>query len=289
MRPPATAGRADRRRRRPTASHRPQLDEIAQGRSRVWQSNRSAARECACRGGRSPSRSRAGRSRLRRRRRSRSAGESARRARCPPARAAPQCRRRSRRCSRRSSPRRPQATTGSTRSSTTATGCSRGSTGGTLHAVRRATASDWTTRRSPASRATSRSCRCGSAWIDGEVVVLDAQGRSRFQALQNALSAAHAGQCSFFAFDLPYVDGLRPARRAAGRAQGAAARGGRRWRRRASASVPRCAGDGAEFFRQACSLQPRGRRLQAGRLALRGRRAHARLGQGEVHDAGRRW
>jgi bifunctional non-homologous end joining protein LigD len=40
------------------------------------------------------------------------------------------------------------------------------------------------------------------AWIDGEVVVLDAAGRTSFQALQNALSGAKT-PLSFFAFRCP--------------------------------------------------------------------------------------
>ncbi|MGZ5261625.1 MAG: non-homologous end-joining DNA ligase, partial [Burkholderiales bacterium] len=46
-----------------------------------------------------------------------------------------------------------------------------------------------------------------SAWIDGEVVVLEADGRSSFQALQNALSTEHTSQLHYFAFDLMYLDG----------------------------------------------------------------------------------
>src|SRR5438067_1964204 len=42
-----------------------------------------------------------------------------------------------------------------------------------------------------------------SAWIDGEVVIVDARGRSSFQALQNALSGNNAA-LTFFAFDLMY-------------------------------------------------------------------------------------
>jgi bifunctional non-homologous end joining protein LigD len=45
-----------------------------------------------------------------------------------------------------------------------------------------------------------------SAWIDGEVVVLDAAGRTSFQALQNALTTKGA-PLSFFAFDVVYLDG----------------------------------------------------------------------------------
>ncbi|HEY0338932.1 MAG TPA: DNA ligase D, partial [Burkholderiales bacterium] len=46
-----------------------------------------------------------------------------------------------------------------------------------------------------------------SAWIDGEVVVLDAEGRSSFQALQNALSTDHSDKLHYFAFDVMYVNG----------------------------------------------------------------------------------
>ena len=45
-----------------------------------------------------------------------------------------------------------------------------------------------------------------AAWIDGEVVMLDAAGRTSFQALQNALAAKHA-PLSFFAFDVVHLDG----------------------------------------------------------------------------------
>jgi DNA ligase D-like protein (predicted polymerase) len=44
------------------------------------------------------------------------------------------------------------------------------------------------------------------AWIDGEIVVFDAQGRTRLQALQQALSEGR-GDLRFQAFDLVYLDG----------------------------------------------------------------------------------
>ena len=47
-----------------------------------------------------------------------------------------------------------------------------------------------------------------SAWLDGEAVVLDAQGRSSFQALQNALGGAGAPALVYFAFDLLFLDGV---------------------------------------------------------------------------------
>jgi bifunctional non-homologous end joining protein LigD len=94
------------------------------------------------------------------------------------------------------------------------------------------------------------------AWIDGEVVVLDAEGRSSFQALQNALSDGDAA-FQFFAFDLPYCDGLdlravplverkRLLRGIVGEGVGAVRVG------------PEVTGHGDEFFRQACSLSLEG-------------------------------
>ena len=46
-----------------------------------------------------------------------------------------------------------------------------------------------------------------TAWIDGEVVVVDEQGRTSFQALQNVLNAESGGSLNYFAFDLLYLDG----------------------------------------------------------------------------------
>ena len=46
-----------------------------------------------------------------------------------------------------------------------------------------------------------------SAWIDGEIVVLDARGHTSFQSLQNFLSEDVRAKPLYFAFDLPYVNG----------------------------------------------------------------------------------
>ena len=46
-----------------------------------------------------------------------------------------------------------------------------------------------------------------SAWIDGEIVVLDARGHTSFQSLQNFLSEDARARPLYFAFDLPYVNG----------------------------------------------------------------------------------
>lgn len=48
---------------------------------------------------------------------------------------------------------------------------------------------------------------CESAIIDGEVVVTDDRGISRFAALQDALAAGETHKLTFYAFDLLYLDG----------------------------------------------------------------------------------
>jgi bifunctional non-homologous end joining protein LigD len=65
---------------------------------------------------------------------------------------------------------------------------------------------DWTGNFPSIARCASR-LPVESAWIDGEVVVLDTQGRSSFQALQNALSMAPGAELHYFVFDLMYLNG----------------------------------------------------------------------------------
>ena len=92
-----------------------------------------------------------------------------------------------------------------------------------------------------------------SAWIDGEVAVLDAEGRTSFQALQNALTQPAARGLAFFAFDVMYLDGYdlrgvelterkRALRGLLGKGHGAVRVG------------PEIQGSGAEYFAQACRL-----------------------------------
>ena len=66
---------------------------------------------------------------------------------------------------------------------------------------------DWTSELPSLVRALSR-LAVESAWLDGEVVVVDANGRSSFQQLQNALSGASGTPITYFAFDLPYLNGV---------------------------------------------------------------------------------
>ena len=47
-----------------------------------------------------------------------------------------------------------------------------------------------------------------SAWLDGEVVAFDAAGRTSFQALQKALSAADSRGLAYLVFDLLYLNGF---------------------------------------------------------------------------------
>ncbi|MBW3572219.1 MAG: non-homologous end-joining DNA ligase, partial [Gemmatimonadetes bacterium] len=111
---------------------------------------------------------------------------------------------------------------------------------------------DWTDRF-PAVAAALAELPARSAVLDGELVVLTPQGTTSFQALQNVLSSGRGGDLVFYAFDLPYVEGmdLRPAslldRKEALR--GLLADGG---------GVVRFSdhilGAGGEFYRQACAM-----------------------------------
>jgi len=69
------------------------------------------------------------------------------------------------------------------------------------------TAKDWTATFPSLVRALSR-LPLASAWLDGEVVVLDDKGRSSFQALQNALAGTRVPTLTYIAFDLLYLDGV---------------------------------------------------------------------------------
>jgi len=64
---------------------------------------------------------------------------------------------------------------------------------------------DWSERFGPLLAEVAR-LKVDSALIDGEAVVLDADGRSSFQALQNALRSS-PGSIDYFAFDLLEHDG----------------------------------------------------------------------------------
>jgi bifunctional non-homologous end joining protein LigD len=66
---------------------------------------------------------------------------------------------------------------------------------------------DWTDRFPTVARAIA-GLGVGRAIVDGEVVVLGADGTSSFQALQNSLDRRASAEHVYFAFDLPYCDGF---------------------------------------------------------------------------------
>jgi bifunctional non-homologous end joining protein LigD len=65
---------------------------------------------------------------------------------------------------------------------------------------------DWTDRLRPLAAAVAK-LPLLSAWIDGEIVVLGADGVPDFNALQNAIDGGRNGEIVWFAFDLPFLDG----------------------------------------------------------------------------------
>ncbi|MCK9510318.1 MAG: DNA ligase D [Pigmentiphaga sp.] len=70
---------------------------------------------------------------------------------------------------------------------------------------------DWTATMPELAKAVRR-LPVRSAWLDGEVLMLDAQGRPDFQALQNAFDGESTRDLVYYVFDVPYAEGrdLRP-------------------------------------------------------------------------------
>ncbi|HTE52827.1 MAG TPA: non-homologous end-joining DNA ligase [Kofleriaceae bacterium] len=71
---------------------------------------------------------------------------------------------------------------------------------------------DWTDRFAPVSEAVA-ALPVTTALLDGEVAVLLPDGRTSFQALQNALGGRSGAQLVYFAFDLHELDGVDLRRR----------------------------------------------------------------------------
>lgn len=65
---------------------------------------------------------------------------------------------------------------------------------------------DWTGNFASVERCAAR-LPVDNAWLDGEVAVMEADGRTSFQALQNALTTDHSAKLHYFVFDLPYLNG----------------------------------------------------------------------------------
>ena len=66
---------------------------------------------------------------------------------------------------------------------------------------------DWTERFAPVARAIA-ALPVSQAIIDGEIVVLDPQGLSDFQSLQNVLKGQGGGQLAYYLFDLVHCQGF---------------------------------------------------------------------------------
>jgi bifunctional non-homologous end joining protein LigD len=115
---------------------------------------------------------------------------------------------------------------------------------------------DWTASFPSIARCAAR-LPVKSAWLDGEVVVLESDGRTSFQALQNALTTDHGDKLRYFIFDVMHLDGydLRPVplleRKRILEALLAAAPAALRF----SSHIQ---GSGADFFKQACKLKLEG-------------------------------
>ncbi len=95
------------------------------------------------------------------------------------------------------------------------------------------------------------------AWVDGEMVILDEHGRSRFQKLQAALAAPSDVSFTFFVFDMPFLDG-RDLRRLPLRERKAHLREVIGTGAGSVRIGPEVVGQGPDFFRQSCSLSLEG-------------------------------
>ena len=65
---------------------------------------------------------------------------------------------------------------------------------------------DWSDKL-PKLMAAVRALKLAPCWLDGEVVVLNADGVPDFQALQNAFDSKRTGELTYFVFDLPFHAG----------------------------------------------------------------------------------
>ena len=66
---------------------------------------------------------------------------------------------------------------------------------------------DWTERLTHLARELRR-LKLEDSWLDGEIVVLRPDGRSSFQALQNAFDAGADSRIVYYVFDAPYLKGV---------------------------------------------------------------------------------
>ncbi|HEV2851578.1 MAG TPA: DNA ligase D [Thermoanaerobaculia bacterium] len=111
---------------------------------------------------------------------------------------------------------------------------------------------DWTDRFTPIAREAAK-LPVREAILDGEAVVLEPNGTTSFQALQNALSENRHDDLVYFAFDLLYLDGydLRGATLADRKEALTRLLEGRDGAVRLGDHI---SGDGTEFYRHACNF-----------------------------------
>jgi bifunctional non-homologous end joining protein LigD len=69
------------------------------------------------------------------------------------------------------------------------------------------TGKDWT-EKLPRLVEALKKWKFNDTWLDGEIVVLGEDGRSSFQALQNAFEEGKDAQIVYFVFDAPFLNGL---------------------------------------------------------------------------------
>ena len=66
---------------------------------------------------------------------------------------------------------------------------------------------DWTPKM-PSLAAAVEALGIKSGWLDGEIVVMSAQGVPNFNALQNAIDKSQNEDIQYFVFDAPFLEGL---------------------------------------------------------------------------------
>ena len=66
---------------------------------------------------------------------------------------------------------------------------------------------DWTAKMPEQAEALA-GLALDSAWLDGEVVVLNEDGTPDFQSLQNAFEIGRSGNIVYYLFDMPYLNGM---------------------------------------------------------------------------------
>ena len=66
---------------------------------------------------------------------------------------------------------------------------------------------DWT-KKWPVIADALRDLPVENAWVDGEVVAIDREGKVSFQALQNMMREGKSAQLTYYVFDLMYLNGF---------------------------------------------------------------------------------